>query len=150
MYGVQTPVVSAPLTPKAPLNAYIWGRKFETYSEYNSVQYFDIIFVPCKFFSLNLSKHVRNWRDIATSTHEIAIFSKMNVSKSQTHVFWFWHIVIWVYLCRACVLLRNPVRKNNHFFGETIQCVAFVSTLRFALKWKYSTDKWRRTHTAQD
>jgi hypothetical protein len=57
MYGVQTLVVSAPLTPKAPSNAYIWGRKFETY---NSVQYFDIIFVPCKFFSLNLSKHVRN------------------------------------------------------------------------------------------
>jgi hypothetical protein len=85
MYGVQTPVVSAPLMPKAPLNAYIWRRKFEAY---NSVQYLDIIFVPCKFFSLNLSKHVRNWRDIATSTHEIAIFSKMNVSKSQTHVFW--------------------------------------------------------------
>ncbi len=60
MYGVQTPVVSAPLTPKAPLNAYIWGRKFETY---NSIQYFDIVVVPRKFFSLNLSKHVRNWRD---------------------------------------------------------------------------------------
>jgi hypothetical protein len=56
MYGVQTPVVSVPLTPKAPLNAYIWGRKFETC---NSVQYFDIIFVPCKFFSLNLSKRAK-------------------------------------------------------------------------------------------
>jgi hypothetical protein len=38
---------------------------------------------------LNIKAH-----EIATSTQEITIFSKMNVSKSQTHVFWFRHIVI--------------------------------------------------------
>ncbi len=69
---------------------------------------------------------------VEIKTHEIAIFSKMNVSKSQTHVFWIRHIVILVYLCRVCVLLRNTnIEKKN--FGETIQCVAFVATLRFAL-----------------
>ena len=49
MYGVQTPVVSAPLTPKAHFNTYIWGRKFETYNSVHYSEYFDIIFVPCKF-----------------------------------------------------------------------------------------------------
>jgi hypothetical protein len=41
-----------------------------------------------KCYVLNIKTH-----EIATSTHEIEIFSKMNVSKSQTHVFWIRHIV---------------------------------------------------------
>ena len=119
MYCVQTPVVSAPLTPKAHFNTYIWGRKFETYNSVHYSEYFDIIFVPCKFCQFEfvetraklkgcviLCREIDGDRlkkrcvlniktcEIATSTHEIAIFSKMNVSKLQTHVFLFQHIVI--------------------------------------------------------
>jgi hypothetical protein len=56
MYGVRTPVVSAPLTSKAHLNAYIWGRKFETFNSVQYSEYFDIIFVPCKFFQFEFVK----------------------------------------------------------------------------------------------
>ena len=38
----------------------------------------------------------------------------MNMLRSQSHVFWFWHMVIWVYLCCICVRLRSP--KNVYSF----------------------------------
>jgi len=36
MYGVQTPVVSVPLTPKAPLNAYIWDESLKHAIQYST------------------------------------------------------------------------------------------------------------------
>jgi hypothetical protein len=39
----------------------------------------------------------------------------------------------------SCVLPRLPRSPKKifiRFFGETIECVAFVSTLRISLSWK--------------
>ncbi len=95
------------------------------------LQFLKIIFI-CTFNHLlmcQLPKHQCVWYVWRSDTGCVGCL------KSQTYVFWFRHIVIWVYLRRVCVLLRNPPKKNhNHTSGETIHCVAIVFTLRFALR----------------
>ena len=61
MYGVQTPVVSAPLTPKAPLNAYIWGRKFETYNSVRTVLRYHICTVQIFQFEFVETRAKLKW-----------------------------------------------------------------------------------------
>ena len=74
----------------------------------------------------------RNTQDCNLDTRDRNVFQNERVEIANPCVLVSTHTDLSVFVSRLCPATESRL-KINHSFGETIQCVAFVSTLRFAL-----------------